>query len=316
MAGQMSNERIKVLFISGWGRSGSTLLDNILGQVDGFFSCGELRLWARRFATNYFCGCGAHLKECGVWREILERAFGAIDEIDAQEMLTLFDRGCRLYHVPLMAVPGGDAIIERGIHRYLANLEKLYREIHAVTGCRVIVDSSKFPPYGYAAGMLPSVDLYVVHLVRDPRAVAYSWLRQKGRTNGAHSDDPLYSRQLNPFQCSVRWNILNLMTEMLWKQLPGRYVMLRYEDFVRSPRQSLESILTLVGESPTQLPLVAEDQVEILVNHTVSGNPSRYKSGIVKLHLDEEWKSMMASRDIETVNFFTGFLRTKYRYGM
>jgi len=32
----------RVLYIAGWGRSGSTILDNVLGQVDGFFSAGEL----------------------------------------------------------------------------------------------------------------------------------------------------------------------------------------------------------------------------------------------------------------------------------
>ena len=38
----MSGERVKVLYIAGSGRSGSTILDRILGQLDGFFSVGEL----------------------------------------------------------------------------------------------------------------------------------------------------------------------------------------------------------------------------------------------------------------------------------
>ena len=36
--------RTKVLFIGGYGRSGSTLLDRLLGQIDGFVSVGEVRL--------------------------------------------------------------------------------------------------------------------------------------------------------------------------------------------------------------------------------------------------------------------------------
>jgi len=32
----------KVLFITGRGRSGSTILDNLLGQLDGFFSLGQV----------------------------------------------------------------------------------------------------------------------------------------------------------------------------------------------------------------------------------------------------------------------------------
>ncbi|WP_420910932.1 sulfotransferase [Thermus thermophilus] len=39
----MSQEKVKVVFIGGYGRSGSTLLDRMLGQVEGFVSVGELR---------------------------------------------------------------------------------------------------------------------------------------------------------------------------------------------------------------------------------------------------------------------------------
>lgn len=36
------SEELKVQFISGFGPSGSTILDHILGQLNGFFSLGEL----------------------------------------------------------------------------------------------------------------------------------------------------------------------------------------------------------------------------------------------------------------------------------
>ena len=43
--------RRRVLYILGWGRSGSTVLGNILGEVDGFFCAGELHyLWERRLS--------------------------------------------------------------------------------------------------------------------------------------------------------------------------------------------------------------------------------------------------------------------------
>ena len=34
---------IKVVYITGAGRSGTTLLDILLGELDGFFSAGEMR---------------------------------------------------------------------------------------------------------------------------------------------------------------------------------------------------------------------------------------------------------------------------------
>ena len=42
----MREKKVKVLFIAGNGRSGSTILDVILGQLEGFFAVGELRrIW-------------------------------------------------------------------------------------------------------------------------------------------------------------------------------------------------------------------------------------------------------------------------------
>ena len=54
----MSGEPVKVLFVGGFGRSGSTLLDNVLGQVDGFASCGEISyLWDRGLEQDRLCSC-------------------------------------------------------------------------------------------------------------------------------------------------------------------------------------------------------------------------------------------------------------------
>src|SRR3712207_200886 len=58
-------------------------------------------------------------------------------------------------------------------------LERLYRAIQKVSGAAVIVDSSKRSTYAVLLSLLPFADLRVVHLVRDSRAVAYSWGRIK-----------------------------------------------------------------------------------------------------------------------------------------
>ena len=51
--------RTRVLVIGGWGRCGSTLLDMLLGEIDGFVSAGEVReLWLRGCVEDRPCGCG------------------------------------------------------------------------------------------------------------------------------------------------------------------------------------------------------------------------------------------------------------------
>jgi hypothetical protein len=70
-------------------------------------------------------------------------------------------------------LPRRETILASRLQDYLVGLEKLYQGIRAYTGSKVIIDSSKSLLYGYLLGMLPTIDLYVLHIVRDPRGVAY-----------------------------------------------------------------------------------------------------------------------------------------------
>ena len=73
----------RVLFIGGWGRCGSTLLDMMLGQVSNVVSAGELReIWLRGCVENRPCGCGAPFWDCSFWRDVGEHAFGGWDQLD------------------------------------------------------------------------------------------------------------------------------------------------------------------------------------------------------------------------------------------
>ena len=48
---------VKVAFVSSWSRSGSTLLDLLLGRLPGFWSAGEIRyLWDRGLLEDQLCG--------------------------------------------------------------------------------------------------------------------------------------------------------------------------------------------------------------------------------------------------------------------
>ena len=70
------NERLRVIYISGWGRSGTTIVDRLLGQLPGFFSVGELRsLWDSDPSTQ-LCSCGHTIAECPVWAPSLSGAIG------------------------------------------------------------------------------------------------------------------------------------------------------------------------------------------------------------------------------------------------
>ena len=300
-----------MLYVAGFGRSGSTLLGNVLGQVDGFVSVGEIRnIWLHGLIQNKICGCGAPFDRCEMWQPVLEEAFGDTG-VDPEKMIQLRESWGRTMHIPLMLAPLTRRLIRGRLGEYLGALERLYRAVQNVTGARVIVDTSKFPSYGFTVGMVPSVDLRVIHLVRDPRAVAYSWLRKKLQPD---PETPEYILQDSPARSSLRWTARNLGTEALWRRSPNRCLMLRYEDFVAEPRKAIGQALELVGEETALLPHVAEREVELGANHNIWGNPNRFQTGLVRLRPDDEWAYRMRPQDKLLVTSLTFPLLVRYGY--
>lgn len=304
-------EKTKVLYIAGWGRSGSTILDNLLGQVEGLFSAGELcYVWDQDLFENGICGCGKPLEECEVWGRVL--AEKDVSRIDAREMTRLQNGGLRTRHLPLMLAPRGEASLRSRLEEYPENLGRFYGAIRRVSGARVIVDSSKTPAYGYALGMAPEIDLHVVHLVRDPRATAYSWLKNKRQPDRGELG---YMDRFTPAKSSLMWTVWNAAAQLFWGRREGRYLRLRYEDLVSTPREALERILEMVGEGDRSvLPFVRGREVDLAPTHTVAGNPNRFGTGAVELRLDDAWDRRMRLRDRALVTLLTLPLLARYGY--
>jgi hypothetical protein len=294
---------IKVLYIMGWGRSGSTIMDNLLGGLDGFFSVGELSyFWERGLLEGRRCGCGALIKECDVWSATLKEAFGDpfTDEVDPRAVVRWQRDAVRIRHTWRLlrhdAAPTGTTL-----HSFADVMSRFYRALAHVTGARVIVDSSKRPSDGAVLRLVPGVDVAYVQLVRDPRAVAYSWRRRKVQLDKAQLADLV---QHGPVDSTLSWTGWNLAAEALRRRhAPGKSMLLRYEDFIERPRAALTDMASLVGESPADMSLEGERTARLSVNHTVSGNPSRFTTGAVELRRDDEWitRQARADRFISTV---------------
>src|ERR671916_1090567 len=303
---------MKVLYVAGLGRSGSTILANSLGQIGGFFPAGELNfIWRHNVLENRLCGCGRPFHECPVWTRVMDEAFGGMDRIDPREMMRLAHSGARTRHIPLMLSPRGEGVLRDRLKAFLDNYGRLYEAIGSVTGSRVIVDSSKEPAHGYAMSLVPGVDFRVVHLIRDPRAAAYSWMKKKPQPD---SEEIEHMHRQNPIMSSALWDSWNASAEALWRRAPERYLRLRYEDFVADPRRSFERILKLLGEEGAEPPLVGKREVKLGISHTVSGNPNRFETGAVELRSDHAWISAMSPPDKALVTALTTPLLQRYGY--
>jgi hypothetical protein len=309
----LNGRRVKVLYVVGLGRSGSTILSNSLGQIGGFFSAGELNfIWKHNVLDNRLCGCGRPFDQCPVWRRVMDEAFGGMQGVDPREMMRLQSLGTRTRHIPLMLSARGERALRERLGKLLTGYGRLYEAIGSVTGSRVVIDSSKEPAHGYAMSLVPGVDFYTLHLIRDPRAAAYSWLKKKHQPDSERIEHMV---RFSPVKSSVLWDAWNASAEALWRRTRQRYLRLRYEDFVSDPRRSFERILALLGEPGAEPPLASEREVKLGVSHTVSGNPNRFETGAVELRHDREWVGSMKPRDRMLVTSLTLPLLLRYGYG-
>jgi Sulfotransferase family len=278
-------ERVKVLYIAGWGRSGTTILDNILGSYDSVFTCGELfYLWRRGLAEGRRCGCGEPVRRCATWREILHVAYAG-GKPRPRHTAAVQRRVARVRDTRRLA----RAELTGEAARYRDEMHRLYAAIGAVTGAELIVDSSKTPAGAAVLARISQIDSYLLHMVRDPRAVAYSWMRPKAQT------DVAVRRNMQPHgaaESTLHWMAWNLLIEELARgAFAGRSRRLRYEDFVAAPHDTLRSLLGFTGGGCEAGPFQDEATVRLRANHTVSGNPGRFRTGTIALRPDDAWRS-------------------------
>lgn len=302
----MPRPRTVVLYVLGKGRSGSTLLDATLGQLPGVFSTGELReLWRWGHLQGYDCSCGAPVRTCPIWSQVTERVLGTKEPSRAavERVEALHERVLRW-----SAVPGLLAGRDRpALRAYVDLQQRLYDAIAGVTGAQVIVDSSKWPAHPGVLGRMPGVDPRVVHLVRDPRAVAFSYTRHRP-TGGRQPAMPRFG----PVHSSLSWLVRNATAEVARRRVPSLRV--TYEAFAAEPRRTVAGIAALADRDPSVLPFVDDRTVRIGQTHMVGGNPGRFRTGEIRVEADDEWVAAMPQRDARLVTALTAPLRARYGY--
>ncbi|WP_199043477.1 sulfotransferase [Glycomyces salinus] len=269
---------MRVVYVLGRGRSGSTLIGQVLGALDGWFSAGEIRvLWDPVLTHDSPCACGEPVRQCPIWSRVLDR----LEDMDREQVVRWQHEVVRESRLPWL-LRGGDWPALDGYRNAMA---RVYAAIAEVTGCRTIVDTSKRPSYAMAVRGLPGADPYFVHLVRDPRACAYSWRTR--RYIGA-AGDPV--RTPGTVDATLRWDLLNLGAEaVLHSAGPDRALRLRYEDFAAAPREAVDAVTALVGEPPPDSAFLDERTVRVPERHEIAGNPSRRATGPVTVRPDGEW---------------------------
>lgn len=279
-----------ILFIVGSSRSGSTLLERLLNELPGVLSVGELkRIWRRGFVDNQLCSCGQPFHDCPFWGDVRERVLaGANLDAEAADRLNrrVYKTGPR---------PGPAQAAEHATFR--EQWQRLFAGIAAASGARWLVDSSKDPVYAARLAGLSGFDTRYLHLVRDPRAVAFSKMRRRLRPEIHWAKAYMATR--SAWGSAGSWNDTQRLAERVRGELDRPWQRLRYEDLVADPGGALAGLIRLLGLSDdggNALSFLDGTVARVGVGHSVSGNPMRFAHGELRIVADEEWRHAMPWR--------------------
>jgi hypothetical protein len=304
----------RVLYIGGCTRSGSTLVDRMLGQIPGFLSTGEFGLLTTHsLVENRLCGCGRRFMDCLFWQAVGQAAFGGWDTPEARELIALHPQVTRQRHLPLLFAPMLSKAFAARLRRYQHLLGRMYDALHTVSGETVIVDSTKAPAYALVLRGIPGIDLRILQLVRDSRGTAYSATKKQVMKDSV--DRVVQKHTYAPAVITLRWNLYHLLFDAI--RLVGQpRLMARYEDVVHAPRKALTRIAAFAG-MPVRagdLDFLSAGTVELKVDHTAVGNDMRFAHGAITLREDDAWRSALPRSSRRTVTLLSWPLLKRWRY--
>jgi Sulfotransferase family len=291
----MANDPIKVLYIAGSGRSGTTIMARLLGEMEGFVNVGEAARFlfdANLRARGAPCGCGHDVSKCEFWKDIA-----------AAIPAGLADQGARLVrmrHFPSLLMRNKHSEVPADYAAILKAAEDVYRSIATRTGCRVIVDSSKNPSNALLVSFIPNIELHVLHVVRNPQNVVASWAKKKG-----------YLATHPARRVIAWWWSYNILSEAL-KLRARTYRRTRYEDFARAPEALLQDVASDTVGASLPTPFMNGSEATVHVQHVLAGNPDKFDAGKVKIK--DDIKASLGNSQKLLVNLLTFPLQMRYQY--
>lgn len=286
----------------GAGRSGSTLFEFLLaGTLHNARALGELEtLVLRGLLNDELCSCRRPALACSKWTGIL--AGLSVDPLrHAWQSIFRNARSRRLWGIKVFCAAIRSNILgvrqqalPPQLQEYVPVLNVLARA--SSVGERLLIDNSKTPVHFLALAESRSVDLRVVHLLRMPHAVVWSWHRRKHLPETREAS--YYMEPRNPITSTGAWisdALKSASFPLLYPNVP--YFRITYEELCANPQVVLRKCIRNL-----QLPTDAS-AAPSLEYHVLGGNPSRF-GGFKRVELDNEWERQLPSGVRTALNIF------------
>lgn len=306
---------IDVCFIGGFGRSGSTLLERLLGELPSVCSLGEVvHLWVRGVGRDEPCSCGADFSRCEFWREVGDLAFGGWKQVDLRRVVELRDATDRTRFIPAAATARAASGRAAAMREYADYHARVYAAARKVSGASVVTDSSKNASTAFVLHASGDIDLRVLHMIRDSRGVAYSWTKEVARPEAdGDSVKPLMDRY-PPWEAAMLWNAHNLAFDALRRRGVST-LRVGYERIVADPARAIREVAQFLDVESCGLDdFINADSVTLTRSHLVAGNPMRFQTGELRLRRDDAWRQRLDPRARGIVSLLTSPLMLRYGY--
>src|SRR5258708_30699848 len=273
-------------------------------------------MWQRGIIGNERCGCGARFGAWDFGSQVGTVAFGGWQAVSVSRLAELRHSVDRPRFIPFLAGHALPARLRGDLDEYTSYYERVYQAVAQVSGCATLVDSSKHASLAFCLSRRSDLDLRVVHLVRDSRAVAFSWTTRVQRPEAGEGS---YMTTYPPMSAAAHWNAQNGALHLLARSgTPVQRV--RYEDLVRSPESTIADLARFAGLPSGDLGLALGGtqgeprSAELSHGHLVCGNPMRFATGKITIRGDDRWRSAMPRSQRRAVTAMTLPLLAHYGY--
>jgi len=262
----------KILYVAGYGRSGSTLLCAVLGGSKHTVPVGEFRTLFQYYGDTRMCSCGNSLSECDFWQGVVQDFQEALPDIALTEAARITTR--MESYSNWLSLRYRNTALE---HQYQLIWTTVIDSVCRRSGCDIIVDASKSSSIACnrVAVLSRVADVRHVHLVRDPRSVVASTLATQVRRFERHGIKPV---RLRGVRTILSWTATNLYLHIMhFSGMQRIQARVSYEMLTNSPHECLGYLKSVLNIDVVTLKEQAESETAFAAGHIFSGDLQRMK---------------------------------------
>ena len=318
----------KLVYITGSGHSGSTLLDLLLNGHNQITGLGEVHRFSLSFSHDIEplnCSCGYRITSCPFWKRVIRNIIDEQlvsgnnmnnfitttarldpDNVDSKYLSADSKKPLYVFSINRLAMLIGSkrfwrllSIISKDVSRNikaLTNSMVIFEIVRKINNTPIIIDSTKNPTRLKGFQLMNNDSLFIIHLIRDGRAVCYSRMKREN---------------ISMEESAKIWVSEQLKIDIILSRVKeSNLIKVSYEELCNNTTNVLKEICSFLGINFQSSMLNFRDNE----SHSLGGNPMRFVQNDHNIILREGWKGELTTDDKYVFSKIAGRINKKYGY--